>query len=113
MKHGFRWTSVAVVAVMSLSLGAVGCERAATEHQAAGSAQRSVEDFAPEELGQLGARLEAQPEAADEILEAEGLTWEEFGQAVRDIAADAERAARYEEGYWREAARLGVDDEEA
>ena len=56
-------------------------------------------ELSAEELGRLGARIEQAPDRAAEILEDEGLTWEEFEAAVRAVSADAEKARRYAEAF--------------
>lgn len=65
------------------------------ESEAVGSAA----ELSPSDLGALGARLHQSPQEADTILESEGLTWEEFEAAVRQVSADVDDAQAYTEAF--------------
>ena len=56
-------------------------------------------ELSPEELGRIGARLSQEPGRAEAILAEEGVTWEGFEAAVREVAANVETARRYAEAY--------------
>jgi hypothetical protein len=97
-----RTSKVVAALVLAATLGA--CERgrgddvAADADGAATSAEAAAE-LTPEELGALGGQLDREPARAEEILEAEGLTWDGYQQAVREVAADADEARRYSEAF--------------
>lgn len=59
----------------------------------------SAAELSPTDLGTLGARLHQSPQEADAILESEGLTWEEFEAAVRQVSADVGDAEAYTEAF--------------
>jgi hypothetical protein len=101
-----RGLTAALVLAAMLALGACE-ERSPGPLEMAAEPAAAELVAAPEELGRLGARLEAEPEAAERLLEEEGLTLSEFADAVRSVAADAELAARYAEGFRAEQQRLG------
>jgi hypothetical protein len=93
--------SPALAAVLALGLGA--CEQRSPgplEMSAEPTASELIAD--PERLGRLGARLEADPESAEELLEREGMTLADFADAVRAVSADVELAERYQQGYLAE-----------
>jgi hypothetical protein len=58
-------------------------------------------NLTPEELGELGAKIEKQPGEAEKILSEKGLNEESFEQAIRKVAEDPEASKRYAESYKR------------
>jgi hypothetical protein len=71
----------------------------ATTEPAEVSAQAA--NLTPEELGELGAKIEKQPGDAEKILSEKGLNEESFEQAIRKIAEDPEASKKYAESYKR------------
>ena len=57
--------------------------------------------LSPEDLGELGARIEKQPNDAQKLLSEKGLNDQSFEQAIRKIAEDPEASKRYAEAYKR------------
>lgn len=55
----------------------------------------------PEELGELGAKIEKQPADAEKILSEKGLNEESFEQAIRKVSEDPEASKRYADSYKR------------
>lgn len=86
---------VTMSALLIAGLTAMGCGATGEDPEAAGAAA----ELSPEELGELGARLEQEPSRAEEILEEAGLSWEELESAVRAVSADADTARRYTEAF--------------
>jgi len=82
-------------ALLVAGLAVAACGTGADMPDEAGAAA----EMSAEELGRLGAEIEQAPDRAAEILEEEGLTWEEFEAAVRAVSADAEKARRYAEAF--------------
>jgi hypothetical protein len=58
-------------------------------------------NITPEELGELGAKIQKEPARADQILAEKGLTQESFEKAIRDVTESAEASKRYAESYKR------------
>lgn len=66
------------------------------------SASTNVEsqaDLTPEQLGELGAEIEKNPDAAQQLLTERGLNEQTFEQAVRKVSEDPAAARRYAEAY--------------
>lgn len=53
----------------------------------------------PEELGELGAKIQKEPARANELLSERGLTEESFEKAIRDVTENAEASKRYAAAY--------------
>ena len=56
-------------------------------------------DMSPEQLGELGARVAAEPARAKELLSEHGMTEESFEAAVRRVTENVEESKRYAEAY--------------
>lgn len=56
-------------------------------------------ELSPEDLGELGARLEENPDQIEEILAEQGLTLETFEAAIRNVTENPGEAKRYAEAY--------------
>lgn len=93
-----------LIAVILLSFALVtGCERDATTTTDAGerpAASASVE-MTPEQLGELGAEIERNPDRADELLNQRGLDERSFEQKIREITEEPEASQRYAAAYER------------
>ena len=63
------------------------------------SASPATASLSPEDLGELGARIEKQPNDAQKLLSEKGLNDQSFEQAIRKIAEDPEASKRYAEAY--------------
>ena len=72
----------------------------ATTEPATTQAAQSA-NLTPEELGELGAKIEKQPGDAEKILSEKGLNEESFEQAIRKVAEDPEASKRYAVSYKR------------
>ena len=55
--------------------------------------------LSPEELGELGAKIKKNPDDAQKILSAKGLTTQSFEQQVRQVSQDPEASKRYAAAY--------------
>jgi Ni,Fe-hydrogenase III small subunit len=84
-----------LVLASGLALACGGSGDGGVEAETVGSAA----ELSPTDLGTLGARLHQSPQEADAILESEGLTWEEFEAAVRQVSADVGDAEAYAEAF--------------
>jgi hypothetical protein len=71
----------------------------ATPQQATTEATSQAANLTPEELGELGAKIEKQPGDAEKILSEKGLNEESFEQAIRKVAEDPAASKRYAESY--------------
>jgi hypothetical protein len=87
-----------LTALLPLGLATAACQ---DEPTTAGTAAEPVDarELPPDELGRIGARLHAAPDDAETILEEEGVTWEDFQAAVREVSADVDAARRYSEAF--------------
>lgn len=85
-----------LVAVMLLGLAACGGE---AESVTVVDAPEEVVELSPEELGELGVRLEAEPDRIEEILGEHGLTLETYEAAIRRVTENPGEARRYAEAY--------------
>ncbi len=59
----------------------------------------SASALSPEELGELGAKIKKNPDDAQKLLSAKGLTAQSFEQQVRQVAQDPEASKRYTAAY--------------
>lgn len=73
----------------------------ATTEPVATEASAEAGNLTPEELGELGAKIEKQPGDAEKILSEKGLNEESFEQAIRKVAEDPEASRKYAESYRR------------
>ena len=96
-------TSAAALALISiLALGA--CQQSSTDNAAAPTApaatqQASTAQLTPEELGELGAKIEKTPASAQQLLAERGLTEVTFEQEIRKVSSDPEASRRYRDAY--------------
>lgn len=81
-----------------------GCQqdRAVSEVHSAETPQTpatSAQEMTPEQLGEIGAQIQKQPDQARQTLEKHGLNEASFEEAVRKITENPEEAKRYAEAY--------------
>jgi PBP1b-binding outer membrane lipoprotein LpoB len=98
MKH-------ALIALMvSLTL-AGGCGQnkpasvASTEPAPAATTAAAKQALTPEQLGELGAKIEKTPDQASALLSAQGLDEKTFEQQIRKITEDPAASKRYAAAY--------------
>jgi hypothetical protein len=101
-------SSLALVLVLSLS-GACSNDRPA-QTASDGARPSSVadtgaanalrtEEMSPEELGELGARIEKTPDRAKELLAEKKLDEKSFEQQIRKVTENPDASKRYAEAY--------------
>lgn len=100
--EAMKKTSIAIAA-FALVL-AFGCKnQSGTTAPAPGSTDStsasSAPTLSPEELGDLGAKIRKNPDDAQKLLSAKGLTQQSFEQQVRQVAQDPEASKRYAAAY--------------
>ena len=61
--------------------------------------QQAGTELTPEQLGELGAKIEKSPDEATELLSEHGLNEESFEQEIRKITEDPEASKRYAAAY--------------
>lgn len=88
------WTRPFMLAVMVFSGGMWACRESQPEVELPETAEVGVI-----ELGRIGGRIYNEPERAHEILEAAGLTPEEFEERVRAVTNDPTLASEYTRGF--------------
>jgi hypothetical protein len=81
----------------------VGCQqdKAVSEvHSSeAAEAPATAASLTPEQLGEIGAEIQKQPDQAKQTLEKHGLNEKSFEEAVRKITENPEESKRYAESY--------------
>lgn len=94
--------------VIPLLLLAIACgndqRTVSTGGTAPASPAAAAQTLTPEQLGELGAQIQRQPDRANELLSNHGLTPEKFEQEIRKVTEDAQASKRYAEAYRRNAA---------
>jgi len=70
-----------------------------TASTAAPSEQVANANLTPEQLGELGAQIQKNPDRAQELLSHHGLTPESFEQAIRNVTEDPAASRRYAAAY--------------
>ena len=93
------WALVVLLAACSDKPGAT--TGAGDSEAPAKTASATAANLSPEELGELGARIEKQPNDAQKILSEKGLNDQTFEKAIRKLAEDPEASKRYAEAYKR------------
>ena len=74
----------------------VACNQQQTQTaQPVAAAPAVAEAMTPEKLGELGAKIKANPNDADRLLSERGLTRESFERAIRKTAEDPAASKRY------------------
>lgn len=79
------------------------------EEPAGGQESVSAAELSPAELGEIGAELDQSPDRAEEILREKGIDPDEFGAAVREIAADVDAARKYSRAFAEAQSEAGGD----
>ena len=100
--HG-KLLMVLMAATLLIGAGCGGDDDAVTSVQLE---QAGVEELGPEELGELGVQLEANPDRIEEILAEHGLTLETYEAAIRSITENPGEAKRYAEAYENASGRV-------
>lgn len=93
----------AITITLLLTLG-VACgqsDRAASNSAPAPAATAANTPLSPEQLGELGAQINRQPDRANELLTHHGLTAESFEKEIRKITEDPQASRRYATAYKR------------
>ena len=90
-------TILLTAALLPLGLATAGCQDEASSRRAV----RVVDarELPPGELGRIGARLHAAPEKASDILDEEGVDWEGYQAAVREVSANVESSRLYSDAF--------------
>lgn len=68
------------------------------------AAPTANQELTPEELGELGAEIGRNPDAAETLLARHGLDEQKFEQAIRKIAESPDASKRYAESYRKKSA---------
>ena len=99
MKH----TLIALTVSLTLVAGAWGQNKpagvASTEPPPAATTAAAQQTLTPEQLGELGAKIEKTPDQATALLSAKGLNEKTFEQQIRKITEDPEASKRYAAAY--------------
>lgn len=59
----------------------------------------AAHDMTPEQLGELGAKIQKEPDQADKYLSEHGLTRDTFEAAIRKVTEDPDASKRYAEAF--------------
>lgn len=81
----------------------VACGQKGDSTASTAPAQPAVAEtsLTPEQLGELGAQINRQPDRANELLTHHGLTAESFEKEIRRITEDPQASRRYADAYKR------------
>jgi hypothetical protein len=80
-----------------------GREKTASTTPAQPSATASI-NLTPEQLGELGAQIQKNPDRAEELLKHHGFTPESFEIAIRKVTENRDSSRRYAAAYRRASA---------
>lgn len=88
--------------ILTLLLGvACGGHEQKTASTAASAPTVTANDLTPEQLGELGAQIQKNPDRAQELLTHHGMTSESFEKAIRDVTKNPEASKKYAAAYRR------------
>jgi hypothetical protein len=90
-------TAITLTLFLALACGGHEQKTAST----AAPATVNATSLSPEQLGELGAQLQKNPDRAQQLLTHHGLTSESFEKAIRDVTKDPEASKRYAAAYRR------------
>lgn len=94
--------AIAITLLLTLGVACGQSDRAASNTVApTPAATASTTTLTPEQLGELGAQINRQPDRANELLTHHGLTTETFEKEIRKITEDPKASRRYAEAYKR------------
>jgi len=90
-----------LILMLLLALACGGHEEKTAANSAPAPAVANNANLTPEQLGELGAQMQRNPDQAQELLAHHGLTPESFEKAIRDITENPEASKRYAAAYRR------------
>ena len=77
-----------------------GCQQDQTVVSKSQSAETTkAPSLTPEQLGEIGAQIQKEPDNAEQILDKHGLDEASFEKAVRNVTEDPEASKQYAEAY--------------
>lgn len=86
---------IAIAAILLLMACGNKESTTATTTAAATTQAETASTLTPEELGELGARIQKEPARADELLSQRGLNQQSFEKAIREVTENADASKRY------------------
>lgn len=81
-----------------------GCSKEPASDVASTQPAATAANLTPEQLGEVGAKIQKQPTDAQRILSESGLTEESFEQAIRKVSEDPHASKRYAAAYQKASA---------
>ncbi len=78
---------------------ACGGHEQKTASTAAPAPQVAANELSPEQLGELGAQIQKNPDRAKQLLTNHGLTEAQFEKAIRDVTNSPDTSKRYAAAY--------------
>jgi len=97
MRHA---TILTLLLALTLAGACGGKEQSAT---ATAQSSQAI-TLSPEQLGELGAQIQKNPDRAEELLTHHGFTPESFERAIRQVTEDPKASRRYAAAYRRASA---------
>jgi ABC-type enterochelin transport system substrate-binding protein len=96
-----KTTSMALALCAFLLAGACSKDetRSASARTGEPAAVTQQSDLTPEQLGELGAQIQKNPNEAQRLLTERGLDEQKFEQAVRKVSEDPAASRRYADAY--------------
>ena len=89
-----------ILFTLVLALACGGHEQK-TASTAASTPAVTANELTPEQLGELGAQMQKNPDRAKELLTHHGLTEAQFEKAIRNVTNSADASKRYTTAYRR------------
>ena len=97
-------TATALLFSLLLVAACGGREKTASTSTPAQPQATASINLTPEQLGELGAQIQKNPDRAQEILKHHGFTPESFEVAIRKVTENADASRRYAAAYRRASA---------
>jgi predicted transcriptional regulator len=91
-------TIVTLVLTLTFAGACGGREKTASNSTPAPAASKSA-SLSPEQLGELGAQIQKNPDRAQELLTHHGLTPESFEKEIRAVTENPDASRRYAAAY--------------
>ena len=93
--------AITITLLLTLGIACGQSDRVASNSAPAPAATAAKTTLSPEQLGELGAQINRQPDRANELLTHHGLTQESFEKEIRQITEDPQASRRYASAYKR------------
>jgi ABC-type glycerol-3-phosphate transport system substrate-binding protein len=97
-------TAISLLLSLTLVAACGGREKTASTATPAQASASAAVNLTPEQLGELGAQIQKNPDRAQELLKHHGFTPESFEVAIRKVTENPDASRRYAAAYRRASA---------